>query len=155
MTYILSVKDKDRKFKRKFDRYDEWISVTEALPEDFDNLCEYDAYLICSTDKKKFPGTVISIGTNTGPDRGWEILGNGGYWSDTGYWELKSEDITHWKYINTPIQPSFQRFTTFDSTVFRDVNIYIKLDTNNIEKLRDSLKYLEERIEALAKKDLE
>ncbi len=81
----------------------EWISVKDELPMGvhYDCSCSDDPFLVCSLDSKEAPSLLYGIAHFK--NGSWEILGNKGAHRCTGFYEMTSEMITHWREF--PDQP--------------------------------------------------
>jgi len=77
-----------------------WISVKDKLPTDFERPCHHDPVLIFANNIFGY-GPVYGIAKYD--DNKWEILGDAGAYDCEGFYELKSEDVTHW--MELPIAP--------------------------------------------------
>ena len=71
-----------------------WVSVTSALPKDDLGCCMHDPVFVYSEE-----GGPSRIGIAQYYEEGWEVMGNQGVFSCAGFFDLSSEDITHWMRI--------------------------------------------------------
>lgn len=78
-----------------------WISVKDQLPEETNNSCADDSVLIYSdiNGPRRY-----GIGSHS-IEGGWDILGEQGAHSCTGFYVLESDDITHWMPLPLPPKP--------------------------------------------------
>ncbi len=86
-----------------------WISVKDRVPLDYEgyhpesNSYEHCNYDCCLVKGGEF-GMVTSIARWDIIDKKWEILGNSGGYSDLGFIELDSEEVTHWIYLDDVLE---------------------------------------------------
>lgn len=73
----------------------DWNDVKDILPEQFNGMCEHDYVLVISESAGPSP----LYGLACRRDGEWDIFGGEGVHSCTGTYELRSEDITHWKML--------------------------------------------------------
>ena len=78
-----------------------WVSVKKGVPADFKDMCGKDAVLVYS--EISGPGC-HGIARYVGGK--WEVLGNEGAHSCTGFYHMDSNDITHWKRLDCPDEES-------------------------------------------------
>jgi hypothetical protein len=83
----------------------EWISIKDKTPEQLEKeipneFCCHEAVLVCAHPARTGPSPLISMAIYG--DGEWEILGGMGSHSDTGFYEMESKYITHWKRIDLP-----------------------------------------------------
>lgn len=75
----------------------DWISVKSQLPTDSKEICCHNAVLVYANDNgPRRHGIARYINGE------WEILGNEGAHSCTGFYDMQSDDITHWKFLDFP-----------------------------------------------------
>lgn len=74
-----------------------WISVKDKLPKDFEGLCQRDAVLVYSEGNGPGRHGIARYVCDK-----WEVLGNEGANSCTGFYDMCSDDITHWKELDFP-----------------------------------------------------
>lgn len=80
----------------------EWISVKDKMPCDLEkeeptSFCCNEGVLVMAEFVSGGPAPLIGLAIEE--NNGWNIAGGVGFHIDTGYYELLSEQITHWKPI--------------------------------------------------------
>jgi len=80
----------------------EWISVKDRLPTDssFKNACKYDYCLVYGEKQNDYATSLYSIAQYR--DGKWDILNDVGASSCEGYYDLSSEEVTHWMFLRSP-----------------------------------------------------
>lgn len=71
------------------------------MPSDYEKdneeyFCSRDGVLVMADSSTTGPSPLIGIGIEDSKNRTWEILGDQGTHSCTGFYGLISHDITHW-----------------------------------------------------------
>ena len=74
-----------------------WVSVKSWLPTDLKDMCKKEAVLVYSEESG--PGRHGIARYINGK---WEVLGDEGAHSCTGFYHMDSSDITHWKRLDCP-----------------------------------------------------
>ena len=76
----------------------EWISIKDKMPKDFEDRCENLCVFVCASNPDEDISPIFSIAQHY--DDHWCILDDCGGYSCIGWYPLKSEDITHWCFID-------------------------------------------------------